>query len=99
MSWVKSETFRDKRWLKAVSELPCALCGREGMTQAAHRNEMKGMGLKTDDSAVAALCFVCHTELDNGRDMTRDKRRSEMDRAIVHTLIALTRAGVVGIVK
>ena len=48
-SYFKEPTHRSTAWLKAVASLPCVLCYREGMTQAAHRNEGKGMALKTHD--------------------------------------------------
>ncbi|EAA3241798.1 hypothetical protein EGS24_06630 [Salmonella enterica] len=85
--------FRSNRWLQAVREIDCCvLCGRYGV-QAAHRNEGKGIGLKVDDSLTAALCPSCHERIDNGKDLSREERRSEMDRAIVLTLQKLTREG------
>ncbi|WP_241744794.1 hypothetical protein [Morganella morganii] len=85
--------FRSKKWLQAVSEIDCCvLCGRYGV-QAAHRNEGKGMGIKADDCLTAALCEECHYRIDNGRDMTREERRSEMDKAIVLTIRKLANEG------
>ena len=85
--------FRSNKWLQAVREIDCCvLCGRYGV-QAAHRNEGKGIGLKVDDSLTAALCPSCHERIDNGKDLSREERRSEMDRAIVLTLQKLTREG------
>jgi hypothetical protein len=84
---------RDASWLDNVRSLPaCVRCGA-GHVEAAHRDLGKGMGLKTDDVATAALCSGCHHELGNGNRLDRDTRRSEMDRCIVETLIALARAG------
>lgn len=85
--------YRSNKWLQAVREIDCCvLCGRYGV-QAAHRNEGKGIGLKVDDCLTAALCEQCHTRIDNGKDMTREERRAEMDRAIVLTLKQLANAG------
>ncbi len=70
----------------------CVLCGRYGV-QVAHRNEGKAKGRKTDDCLTAALCPECHTDIDQGKDMSRDERRATMDRAIVLTLLALVKAG------
>lgn len=42
------------------------VCFREGRTQAAHRNQGKGMSIKTDDCFTAALCVECHAEIDQG---------------------------------
>ena len=64
-------------------------------TQAAHRNEGKGMGMKVDDSLTAALCVHCHAEIDQGKNLSRDERREAMDKAILNTLVQLTRRGLV----
>ncbi|EFE7430544.1 hypothetical protein F9S80_18585 [Escherichia coli] len=85
--------FRSKKWLQAVRDIKfCVLCGRYGV-QAAHRNEGKGVGIKVDDCLTAALCVDCHSRIDNGRDMSREERRAEMDRAIVLTLKKLVNNG------
>lgn len=94
----KQRAFRSEKWLAAVRSIECCvLCGRYG-SQAAHRNEGKGGGMKTDDCLTAALCHDCHYEIDNGRDLNLDQRRALMDRAIVLTLKALVHAGKVSIV-
>ena len=89
----KTGRHDSKAWRQAVASLACVLCGREGSTQAAHRNEGKGMGLKTDDALTAALCVECHAEIDQGHKMNREQKRSEMDRAIVLTVRELARSG------
>jgi hypothetical protein len=48
-NYTKQKPYRSERWLRAVSSLPCVRCGLEHNTQAAHRNEGKGMGYWTDD--------------------------------------------------
>lgn len=88
--------YRSERWLSAVRSIEsCVLCGRYG-TQAAHRNEGKGMGVKVSDCLCAALCHDCHHEIDNGRDLSRDERRALMDKAIVLTLEKLVLMAKVG---
>jgi len=87
----KHGRYISEAWRRAVASLPCVLCGKP--SQAAHRNEGKGMGLKTDDSLTAALCPEHHSEVDQGRSMDRAERRAYMDRAIVLTLQALARDG------
>lgn len=97
MSFFKIPTYRNQKWLRAVSELgECVLCGSHGV-QAAHRNEGKSLASKTDDCLTAALCPTCHSAIDQGRDLTRDQRRSEMDRAIVLTLRQLVLQGRVAV--
>jgi hypothetical protein len=88
----KEQVHRSDAWLRAVAELPCVICGAHG-TQAAHRNEGKAMSRKTDDALTASLCPSCHSAIDQGAAMTREQRRSEMDRAIVLTVRELARAG------
>ncbi|EOG3908319.1 hypothetical protein ACLBR3_003910 [Salmonella enterica] len=87
--------YRSKNWLDAVGQIEqCVLCGRWG-TQVAHRNELKGMGLKTDDCATAALCPECHYEIDNGSHLEKEERRRLMNKAIVLTVIELARRGLI----
>lgn len=95
MNYLKQVVFRSDAWLRAVASLPCQCCGLEGSTQAAHRNEGKGMGTKVDDCLTAALCVECHREIDQGRTMSRQERREAMDEAILKTLVQLARRGMV----
>ena len=93
--FLKQPTFRSESWRKAVASLPCVLCYREGMTQAAHRNQGKGIGLKVSDAWTAALCADCHREIDQGPKMTRLERRALMDAAILLTIDQLASKGLV----
>lgn len=96
-SFLKEDRFTSEAWRRAVASLPCVFCG--GASQAAHRNEGKGAGRKTDDSLTAALCPRCHSDIDQGKNMLRETRRAEMDRAIVLTLRELVRRGLVVLAK
>lgn len=79
--------FRSKRLLEAIRECPCAHCGaQDGTVVAAHRNQGKGMGMKVSDALVAALCYRCHSALDQGSKMTRDERREMWDQAYIKTM-------------
>jgi hypothetical protein len=91
----KPQTFRSDKWLRAVASLPCVLCYREGATQAAHMNEGKGMAIKTHDCWTAALCFTCHSTIDQGPNLTRAERRALMDKAVLLTVLDLARTGLV----
>lgn len=90
---LKDNRHESEPWRRAVAALPCVLCRREGDTQAAHRNEGKGMGLKTDDALTAALCTACHSAIDQGKEFTREERRQRLDLAILLTIRALARSG------
>lgn len=86
----KHPPLRSEAWKQAVRSLGyCVRCKTTCQPQCAHRNEGKGMGMKASDAACAALCPICHRELDQGRGMSRDERRAEIDRCIVLTHIAL----------
>lgn len=77
---VRSEPYR-----RYVASLPCYRCGIHGYSQAAHADEGKGMGLKTDDLTCYPLCgphyFAstgeitagCHEFV--GRNSPRSERR------------------------
>lgn len=70
--------YRSDKLLKSVRDCPCQSCGAmNGTIVAAHSNQMrdgKGRGLKADDYRIAALCYKCHTELDQGKNMSREER-------------------------
>ncbi|MFI7783495.1 hypothetical protein EN46_06835 [Citrobacter amalonaticus] len=95
VSQMKVGCYRSKKWLAAVGQIEqCVLCGRWGI-QVAHRNELKGMGLKTDDCATAALCPECHHDIDNGSHLEKEERRHLMDKAVVLTVIEIARRGLI----
>ena len=87
----KEVRFSSEAWIRAVASIPCVFCGAP--SQAAHRNEGKGTGWKTDDCLVAALCPPEHAEIDQGKSMDRDEKRARLDQAIVLTLRELARRG------
>lgn len=70
--------YRNQELLEVVRESPCQHCGvNDGTVCAAHSNQLrdgKGRGLKAHDYRIAALCFKCHSALDQGRDMSREER-------------------------
>ena len=70
--------YRNKRLLELVRMAPCQNCGsQDGTICAAHSNQMrdgKGKGIKAHDYRIAALCFRCHSELDQGSKLNREER-------------------------
>lgn len=70
--------YRNQKLLEAVRESPCQHCGKsDGTVVAAHSNQSrdgKGRSLKAHDYRIAALCFTCHAELDQGRRLSREER-------------------------
>lgn len=54
----------------------CINCGaRDGTVVLAHRNEGKGMAIKSPDYWALDLCAACHAAYDQGRQMGREERR------------------------
>lgn len=93
-SYPKRSMFRSDKWLRAVASLDqCVVCDCEIPVQAAHRNEGKGMALKTHDCWTAAICPTCHADIDQGKELDRSERRRVMDLAILDTLVLLVLAG------
>ena len=70
--------YRNKKLLEAVRESPCQLCGaRDGTVVAAHSDQLrdgKGRSIKAHDYRIAALCYTCHAELDQGSKMSKEDR-------------------------
>lgn len=81
------------RWREAVLSLECCVrCNAYGV-QWAHRNYGKAMSKKVSPDQTAALCGVCHHEIDNGKVFNLEERRAIMDAAIVETHRRLYEAG------
>ncbi len=70
--------YRNKKLLETVRGSPCQLCGAEdGTVVAAHSNQLrdgKGRSIKAHDYRIAALCFSCHSQIDQGSKMSREDR-------------------------
>jgi len=92
MMFPKTKYLRDKKRLQACRSLPCQHCGAEdGTVVAAHSNEGihgKGRGIKASDEFVAALCFTCHANLDQGR-MSKQERTEMWQKAHEKTILLL----------
>ena len=77
--------YRNKKLLEIVRQSPCQHCGKQdGTVVAAHSNWMrdgKGKGIKAHDYRIAALCFTCHSELDQGAKMSKTERMEMWDNA------------------
>ena len=77
--------YRNKKLLELVRESPCQHCGtRDGTVIAAHSNQLrdgKGRGIKAHDYRIAALCYTCHMNLDQGLSMSKEQRVEFFDEA------------------
>lgn len=74
-------------------------CGaQDGTVVAAHSNQLrdgKGRGIKAHDYRIAALCFRCHAEIDQGASMSKDERREAWEEAHRKTVGWLFESGTV----
>jgi len=93
--------YRNQKLLEAVRGSPCQHCGvNDGTVCAAHSNQLrdgKGRGLKANDYRIAALCFKCHSELDQGRDLSREERVNMWENAHRATVGWLFESDIIGL--
>jgi hypothetical protein len=95
----KTEMARCEAYRRLVALFPCALCGIEGYSQAAHPNTGKGLSMKTDDRLCFPLCAPrpgvrgCHGLFDQGALMTKDERRTFEPQAGAQTRAKITDLG------
>ena len=77
--------YRNQKLLEIVRQSPCQHCEIEdGTIVAAHSNQLrdgKGRSIKAHDYRIAALCYKCHMELDQGKSLSRDDRREFWEEA------------------
>lgn len=77
--------YRNKKLLEMARQSPCQNCGtKDGTIVAAHSNQLrdgKGRGIKAHDYRIAALCYGCHMELDQGTSMSKQERAEFFDEA------------------
>lgn len=77
--------YRNKYLLELVRQSPCQNCGnQDGTVVAAHSNQLrdgKGRGMKAHDYRIAALCYSCHMELDQGKSLDKAERVELWDEA------------------
>ena len=70
--------YRNKKLLEVVRDSPCQSCGaKNGTVVAAHSNQLrdgKGRSIKAHDYRIAALCYTCHSDIDQGKMSREDKQ-------------------------
>jgi len=94
--------YRNKKLLEAVRVLPCQHCGiSDGTIVAAHSNQLrdgKGRGIKAHDYRIGALCFTCHSDLDQGARMSKQERIEMWEEAHRRTIGELFEQKVIGLI-
>jgi hypothetical protein len=93
--------YRNKKLLESVRTSPCQNCGKQdGTVCAAHSNQLrdgKGRSLKSHDFRIAALCFRCHSNLDQGYQMSKEERTELWEDAHRKTIGWLFENGIVDV--
>ena len=96
-SFPKFTYVRSKKLLEACRRIPCQHCGaQDGTVCAAHSNQSihgKGRGIKASDVFVASLCFICHRNLDQGKEGSREYRVELWNKAHMKTVALLCAMG------
>ena len=82
--------YRNRQLLDLVRESPCQICGaQDGTVVAAHSNQQrdgKGMGIKSHDYRIAALCYTCHADIDQGKTLGKQEKFDKWDEAHRRTI-------------
>jgi hypothetical protein len=85
----KTAYVRDERLRAMCQAMRCQACGAWGVSDWAHSNQGrhgKGKGIKASDVYVAAMCWPCHSRLDQGSDLTEPERVVLWEQAHARTL-------------
>ena len=94
--------YRSKKLLERARHLPCQHCGKEdGTVVAAHSNQLrdgKGKSIKASDYRIASLCFICHLELDQGKNLSKQQRLEMWEEAHRKTVGLLFERGYLEVV-
>ena len=93
--------YRNRKLLDAARQIPCQHCGiQDGTIVAAHSNQLrdgKGRGLKALDYRIAALCFSCHSTLDQGTKLSKTERVEMWEAAHRKTIGEFFEQGIINI--
>jgi hypothetical protein len=95
IAFPKHQYIRSKKLLRMVASLDCQLCGNPNFVQAAHSNwgSGKGRGIKADDNMTAALCVMCHHDIDQGKEWSKEERQRAWLVAHTNTVAKLVDSG------
>lgn len=92
--------YRNRKLLDAAKFVDrCFGCGcaNDGTVVMAHANWFeygKGASLKAHDWAIAALCYQCHMEIDQG-SLPKEEKKERWIRAHIRTLAWLFDSGII----
>ncbi len=83
----KDSVFRNEDYRRLVASVPCVKCGAP--SQACHRNEGKGIGIKASDAMLFALCPTHHAEIDSNNKLPKEERRTLENQLCIKTFVYL----------
>lgn len=89
----KEGALQNWRYMHEVKQLPCKHCGKHPPCDFAHRDQTKGLGLKTDCREGFPLCRLCHDLLGSSGKIPRDERRALEERYGRETRAQIRAAG------
>ena len=78
----KSHPWSCEAYRRVVASMDCIHCGKGGPSQAAHADQGKGMGIKSDDRTCFPLCADspgrrgCHSLIGASGLFTQEQRRA-----------------------
>ena len=96
-SYPKASVVRSEAYRRYVAALPCWLCGRHGLSQAAHADQGKGAMFKACDLTCWPGCAPhdgqpgCHARMGASGLYTKAERRELEQQAAAETRALLVR--------
>ena len=99
ISLPKKPPVRDERLRDMCRALACQHCGYSGENAGvtwAHSNQSKhgkAGAMKASDVYVAALCWICHRRLDQGKDWTQEEKVAHWTAAHRKTVALAVKSG------
>ena len=89
--------YRNRKILALAQDAPCMVCGvMNGTIVSAHSNQLrdgKGTGIKSHDYRVSYVCHIHHDMIDNGKELSREKRINLWEEAHRKTIAWLFNSG------
>ena len=89
--------YRNKSLLENSRSVPGTKCGAiDGTVVTAHSNQLrdgKGRGIKAHDYRIAAMCYTCHAEIDQGATLSKAERVECWEEAHRKTIALLFESG------
>ena len=86
-------TSAERDYMRSIKELPCAVCGQPGPSEAHHVRTGHGMSQRAGNYCTVPLCVPCHrgpNGLHGNRSLWKIYKMTEMD-ALDKTIAQMAR--------